>query len=344
MNIKIIACSVILFGLVLLLGCSGCSCSDNNTGNKAQNKVTGIYNYNIIIAPDLSNRVDMAIHPKPIEDKSIIKSTLEQISDVLHAGHRETDQRDSYAVLFVNQGVIRMYDINQEHLNIDFGKFPAQNQRMDFIKGRNKYEKENLELAVSNFQAECDRFYLKAAHNTDGADLWSFFQSGIDNSHVKKAEKSFAFNGQTFQNRYKNVLVLLTDGYIESGLSSSDAQGLAKNKSYDLGQSRINAFRRAFKASGMNNMQAFFNKNSYGIVPATNKCLADLEVLVLEMYDRSLSESGNARVHPTDADIMKLFWTDWLSKSGVKRFELHRCFSNERKAQQTLRNFILGDS
>lgn len=331
---------IIVFTVLTL---NSCNSSDTNTGDSKEQQAKGITNYNIVIVPDLSNRVDMNIHPKPIEDKVIIQSTLGLINDILHAGPRETEQRDAYSVSFINQGVIRMYDINQSHLSIDFAKFPSQSQRIDFIKGRKDFKENGLESAVNNFQNECERFYGKATLKTDGADLWSFFQSGIDESHVKRDDKPFPYNGQLFQNQYRNILVLLTDGYIECGLSPNASQGASKNQAYDLGQSRIKAFRRAYKASGSNNMKEFFIQNGYGIVPANNKHLEDLEVIVLEMYDRSLSESGNATVHPTDAEIMELFWTDWLTKSGVERFELNRCFSNERIAKLTLKRFLLGN-
>lgn len=330
---------LILFLVILMWGCA--SAGDKNI-EKAE--ATGIYHYNITIAPDLSNRVDMKIHPKPIEDSIIISSTLDLVQDILHAGHRDTDQKDSYTVSFINQGLIRMYDVNQDNLHIDFAGFKNQSARMDFIKGRNKYDGCGLKEVVGDFKIECDRMYSQAVQKPHGADLWSFLQHGIDETNVKKVESPFVYADQKFQNRYKNILILLTDGYIESGLSADAARGLSKNQSYDLGESRIKQFRNAYKASGMTDMKAFFKKYNYGIIPLTNKHIENLNILVLEMYDRSLTSSGNASVYPTDADVMELFWTDWLTNSKVNSFDLKRCFPDRRRAKRTIENFMLKQS
>jgi len=326
--------------LVLLMW--GCASAGDKNIEKAEAR--GIYHYNITLAPDLSNRVDMKIHPKPIEDSLIISSTLDLVQDILHAGHRDTDQKDSYSVSFINQGLIRMYDVNQDKLNLDFARFKNQAARMDFIKGRNTYKDCGLTEVVDDFKLECNRMYHKALQKPYGADLWSFLQHGIDETNVKKAESPFVYADQKFQNKYKNILILLTDGYIESGLSADAARGLSKNQSYDLGESRIRAFRNAYKASGMTDMKAFFKKNNYGIIPLTNKHIENLNILVLEMCDRSLTSSGNASVYPTDADVMELFWTDWLRNSNVKSLELKRCFPDGRRAERTIKNFILKQS
>ncbi len=331
--------SIIFLCVVLTI----CGCGSSSSKSNEKDKVTGIYHYNITIAPDLSNRVNMKIHPKPIEDHKIISLTLDLVEKILHAGHRDTDQKDSYSVSFINQGLIHEYDVDQNKLRIDFSEFKTQSKRMDFIKERHDYADCGLKNNVDNFKGECGNLYDKAIRRPFGADLWSFFQNTIDDTTVKSADSPFDYADQKFQNRFRNVLVLLTDGYIECGLSEEGALGLSKNQSYDLGQSRIKKFRNAFKSSGMTDMKAFFDKNNYGIVPVKNKYVEDLHVLVLEMYDRSLTLSGNATIHPTDADIMELFWTDWLTHSKVKNFELHRCFPNERKAKQIVKKFILSE-
>jgi hypothetical protein len=58
------------------------------------------------------------------------------------------------------------------------------------------------------------------------------------------------------------------------------------------------------------------------------------------MYDRSLSQGGNATVHPTDTEILKLFWSDWLEKSGVKRYELRPLMTTEAEVEQVVMGFM----
>ena len=308
--------------------------------SKTDSEVTPIYHYNVILAPDLSNRVNMGIHPKPVEDQQIISLVLSMSKEILNQGYRETDQKDSYSFAFINSGLIRIYHVDQEALNLDFSKFPNQNQRMDFIKGRKKYEGNGLKEAIEIFKSECFNVYSKAVSEPHGADIWSFMQNRLDETQIKEAEKAFKYSGKFYRNDFRNILILITDGYIESGLNANSGGKTTGNLSYSLPQSRIQSFRNAYLSSGANNMKSFFEENGYGIVPLTNKNLENLEVLVLELYDRSLTKSGNATIHPTDADIIKLFWTDWLTKSKVKRFELKSCFSSEKQAKQAIKEFL----
>ncbi len=60
----------------------------------------------------------------------------------------------------------------------------------------------------------------------------------------------------------------------------------------------------------------------------------------MELYDRSLSGGGNATVHPTDKEIIHLFWSDWLEKSGVKKFKLVDVASSESEAEKAVLDFL----
>jgi hypothetical protein len=127
-------------------------------------------------------------------------------------------------------------------------------------------------------------------------------------------------------------MVLMTDGYIEAGIY---------NKGYDLSAKKIEDFRNAFLKSKDGDMASFLSKNNkYKIKPAKNPYLKTLEVIVIEMYDRSLSKTGAATKHPTDMEIMRLIWTDWMKSSGVKRVELKPAASNQAEAVKYILDFI----
>jgi len=87
-------------------------------------------------------------------------------------------------------------------------------------------------------------------------------------------------------------------------------------------------------------MKAFFEENNYGIVPVDNPRLQDVEVLVLEIYDRSLSQGGNAVVHPTDTETLKLFGSDWLEQSDVQKYKLHSLMNTEAEVEQVVMGFM----
>ena len=71
------------------------------------------------------------------------------------------------------------------------------------------------------------------------------------------------------------------------------------------------------------------------LIMLTDGCL-----LVLKMYDRSLSQGGNATVHSIDTEILKLFWSDWLEKSGVKRYQLRPLMTTEAEVAQVVMGFM----
>ncbi|TDO05424.1 hypothetical protein [Sunxiuqinia elliptica] len=313
----------------------------SNTGAKdADSAINEVIHYNVVVGLDLSNRVDLNLHSKPLKDTEIIDSLMAGIPDILKAGNRETEQKDAFSIAFINKGLIRMYDADLRKLGIDFGKFTSQLDRINFIKSRDQYTNRGLGEWRLNCQTECARIYDEARTNHSGADIWSYIKS-VDEFTVKPDELPFSYENYLFQNKYKNVLVLFTDGYIECGLQSNTESGYSANQSYDLTQSKIQHFRSEFKKSGMNDMKAFFDKHKYGIIPIENDFLKNLNIIVVEMCDRSLSVAGNATVHPTDADILELFWSDWLSKSNVESFKLCQSFSDIKIAQSVIKKFIV---
>ena len=92
---------------------------------------------------------------------------------------------------------------------------------------------------------------------------------------------------------------------------------------FKIDQERINSFRKDFeKNSNERTLKQFFIDQDYGIPAVDNSLLSQTEILVLELDDRSVNENGNATQDITDIDIIELFWSDWLTKSNVKKFEL----------------------
>ncbi|SDK40209.1 hypothetical protein SAMN04487898_10884 [Pedobacter sp. ok626] len=295
------------------------------SGNFAQAQRQQVTHYNIIFAPDLSNRLNTKLYPKPVSDAKIVSSVLSKIYPDILRIKRLDRQMDKFSVDFINRGLIGIYKINTEVLNIDFGPFQdRQLERIDYIMGRSKRK---LSSDVTLFNAEYARINAKASLANHGADIWTYFNSGIDGSIVKPAFK----RGNSIQ-AYRNILILMTDGYIEAGIYG---------KGYDLSKQKVDAFRKAYLKSRASNLEHFLGLNpQFKINPVNNQYLKNLEVLVLEMYDRSLSKSGAATIHPTDMEIMKVIWSDWLRESGIKHFELKSIMANQTEIDHTTIGFI----
>lgn len=284
-----------------------------------------VTHFNIVFAPDLSNRLNPKLPLKLVSDADVVGGLLEKIWPDILRYNRDLDQLDHYSVDFMNKGLIGLYNINTEALHIDFQRFQNQIQRINYIKGKDKDRTLNGDIA--KFAMEYRRLTLKATASSRGADIWTYFQSGIDDRIVLPSQSKGKLT-----NKFRNIMILMTDGYIEAGIFG---------KGFDLSESRVESFRRAFLKSKESNLETFLAKNKqFRINPVKNPYLNNLEVIVMEMYDRSLSKTGAATKHPTDMEIMKVIWSDWLKASGVKRFALKPVVSNKAEAVKYILDFI----
>ncbi len=325
-----------IFILVLSFALAACSSNSESLNEHKDGEAINLMHYNIVFAPDLSNRVNSKMHPRPLTDQKIVHTVLKNIYPTILNHQRSDNQLDKFSVSLVNNKLVNEYDIKKSLLSIDFGQFGNQKNRIDYIKGRSE---KSLEADIEHFEQEFARVNEIAAQHTFGADVWSYLNAGVDNLVVQAEKDPIIFNGTTYRNQYRNLLILLTDGYIEAGIY--DKKGCPEaNRCYYLSGDRVKQFRQAFQQSGEKDLKTFFEQNNYGIVPVDNPYLKDIEILVLEMYDRSLSKGGSATVHPTDTEILKLFWSDWLEKSKVKRYELRPLMTTEEEVEQVVMSFI----
>jgi hypothetical protein len=308
-------------------------CSDNKQTEKLG--VGVIYHYNVMIVPDLSNRIMEGKYPKPVSDQRIIEGVLDLIyPDILTVGRQE-NQQDLFRISFINEGVINLYELNMGNLEIDFSDFDNQLERIDYIVGN---AIPNLGTDLDLYKNEISKAYAQAQQETYGADIWSFFNK-MDSYSVKDTIRSFTYEGDKYVERFKNVMILITDGYLEAGIY--DEKGCeSDNLCYFLSGRTINEFRSTFKNSGMRDMSEFFKQAGYGIVPVNNDALNNLDIILLEAYDRSLDKSGNATIFPSDYQIMELFWKDWMEKSSVKSFQMHQTVADQNEASQKIKSFI----
>jgi hypothetical protein len=290
-----------------------------------------ITHFNITFAPDLSNRVNPMLYRRPMNDVDILRIVTGNLYPSILRYRRSEDQKDKLLIDFINKGLINQYRVHTDKLLIDFGRFPNQNARIDYILNRH-HPKQTLDQDIDGMVTEFTRINSVAARQNFGADIWTYFNESIDSKTVLPEDSPLNEDGSTYINTYRNILILPTDGYIEAGIYG---QG------FDLSKKTIDKFRNAFLVSGESDMTHFFKKHpQFRIRPVHNEHLKNLEVLVMELFDRSRSKTGSATTHPTDMEIMKLFWTDWLEQSKVKRFELHPCADSKDEAEKIILNFL----
>lgn len=135
-------------------------------------------------------------------------------------------------------------------------------------------KKKMLTTFVGDFHGAMEQIYDYTIKTSkwQGSDIWGFFNKPVDNYCIKDG--------------YRNVLVILTDGYIyhaQNKIQKGDAY------SYVLPQTL---------------------KNPKSSLIARRKGLEDLEVLMLELNPDPL----------TDQDKMEQVINDWLQNMGVQKY------------------------
>ncbi|WP_166333551.1 hypothetical protein [Sphingobacterium chungjuense] len=300
--------------------------------------------YNITIAPDLSNRIDTALYPRALSDVAIVNGFIDAFYPEIvtydlskqKEGQRKTGQKDVLRIDFINQKMGGDYVRADMELNLDrYGKNQAE--RIQYLTNQSV---ENLNQDQQKFKRAYNKLNDAAVNQNVKADVWSYFKNGIKSSLVDNNIDSVINKKQNSISRSFacNVLVLFTDGYIEAGLYGK--QNCERNKCYFLDSKRVADFRTAFKKSGSSDIKAFFQQEEYGIIPVENPLLKNLNVLVMEMYDRSIDASGKATHHPSDWEILQLFWDDWLTKSDVKSHRLLSTASSQQEAIRHAQDFL----
>jgi len=287
---------------------------------------------NLIITPDLSNRIE-DLYSKPVSDIALINTVYKNYYPYIYKlKNRILGQEDLISLIFTNPAIISDFRINLRDFKMDLSDMKPAERITYLTKGN--YQ--NLLVAVDS---EIRDVYRQAKENTTGGDIYNYFKNEITSALVKKTRKPKIVGSDTIIDVQRNILVLLTDGYVEAGLyGEKNCNG---NKCLYLSKSRVNLFRKEFLASGEDDLKQFFTNAGYGIIPVKNENMEHLEIFVSEMYDRSLNKkTGSQTVSPNDFEIMKLFWEDWLEKSGVQHYKLLDTSNSKEEFLRELTSFI----
>lgn len=308
-----------------LTGCTSDTASEVQEEKEKQENAIIIYHYNITFAADLSNRLNTKLYPKPVTDTSIVNIVIDNIYPRILKNKRSMNQLDQFRIDFINKKQISAYDVKTNDLEIDFKRFRnKQSERISYL--RTDFNKDAIA-----FKNEYQRINEQAILQPYGSDIWTYLNEGINNNIIDTTKSLTSFDDNYFLNKQKNVLILFTDGYIEAGIY---------DQNFDLSSNKIKKFREEFLKSGSSDLNKFYKDHPVFKIKSTNNpLLKNLNVLVLEMYDRTESNQG-ATVHPTDIEIMRIFWKDWLTRSGVNEVELHPKFSNKAEAEKVVMKFL----
>lgn len=261
---------------------------DENTGKGTTSTPTppNEKQLNITFLLDLSDRIEPSKYPASPEhyqrDEAIVKNFV-------HIFKNDWTKKGNYRakgkmkVIFSPQPQDANINKIASELNIDLSAMqPA--------------EKKNIFNALDNkFSGNLSKIYelTLAQKNYIGSDIWRFFKNDV---------KDYAV---TDDQNYRNILVIITDGYVYH----KDSNSRSNNRTTYLTPELITKENLRF-----GKWKDKFDNNDYGFM-TTRKDLGNLEVLVLEINP----EGNNLK----DEDIIKAYLSKWFKEMGIKKFEIY---------------------
>lgn len=286
--------------LLVLVSAFSCKQDSDTTHEEILSKNTVAENYNISILLDLSDRISLQKNPNPTmeyyqRDLGYIKWVSEAFTQHLKS-KRIRQIKDKMQLFF-----------NPEPQDSDINSI---SQKLRITIDKNNASKELLNSINSNYALQTSKIYNSAIkdNNFIGSDIWSFFDSKVKD--------------QCIENGDRNILVILTDGYMyyestkmkEGNRTSFITPELIKKNSLNT-----------------KDWEEKVQNGDFGFIKA-NDNLSNLEVLVLGI--------NPSRANPYEEKVIKAYWTKWFTEMKVKRFEIKNA-DLPSNMEKIIKNFIL---
>lgn len=264
------------------------SCADEKESKsdksipKSVKQKEGLQNLNISILLDLSDRIDtVKYHNSAMEqyqrDAHYISTVAKNF--VNHLRNKRVRSLDDKISIFFDP-VPKNPQINQLSSDLKF-HITRQNASLELL--------DNIETTYSKIPVQIYELALKDGKYV-GSDTWGFFKNKVKNFCVEE--------------NYRNVLVILTDGYI---FHKDNKRIEGTQTSYLVPQ--------LIRANGLNksDWKTKIEDKEYGFIPANNE-LENLEVLVLGIRP----DSDNVY----EEEVIKFYWKEWFENMDVGRNDI----------------------
>jgi len=244
---------------------------------------------NIIIVLDLSRRiVDELNNPNQIENDTVI---LHYIWDVFGDYTKsEIDSKHRLTVDVTDEGQANgRFRTVANNLNFNLPEHETIHNRKVW-----------LDTAYARYSKNIDTLYYLAKEKPLGADYWFYFKYNLS-KHIRKP---------TLYANYRNVLIMITDGYLEAENSTEtgiwDYTGnFQKRKEVAQKMKHGSSVKDAVKGTIE--------------IPNIDQKFPTLEVLVLEINKRKGHSRWEKDIGTNyDYEILKFLWTDWFKRLEIK--------------------------
>jgi uncharacterized protein YifN (PemK superfamily) len=266
----------------LIVSVSSCKQDSENKNDKTIISHPIQENYNISILLDLSDRISVKKNPNPTmqyyqRDLGYIKSISEAFTQ--HLRSKRIRQIDDKMQLF----------FNPEPLDPEINSI---SKKLRIAIDKNNASKDYLNSINSNYASQTSKIYESAIKDDNyiGSDIWSFFENKVKD--------------QCIDDKHRNILVVLTDGY----MFYEDTRMTEGNLNTYITPELI-------RKNGLNSKdwnEKLQNKH-YGFIKA-NDDLSNLEVLVL-----GINPNKN---NPYEEKVIRAYWSKWFAAMKIKHFEI----------------------
>ncbi len=238
-------------------------------------------NLNISILIDLSDRIDPEKYPNP--SMQYYQRDLEYIKAIKTGfinhikGKKVMQLNDQMQIFF-----------NPEPSDFKINDF-AKQLKVSFDKNTSK---ENIKLVDEKYSSLPEKIYQSAIDDKQyvGSDIWGFFKNKVNDYCIK--------------DKHRNILFILTDGYMFHKDSKFTENGKTSYLTPELVKSlKLNT----------SDFKTKINDKGLGFIKA-NDNLDNLEIVVLGINP----EKGN----PFESDVIKMYWENWLKEMNVNQYQV----------------------
>lgn len=291
---KIIKSILTCISLLLLFSCKNDEVEKTITPIKDTSE-----NLNISILLDLSDRIS----PEKYPNKSM-EFYLRDVGYINSVSDAFTDHVRTKKVRKVNDKMQLFFDPAPFNPEIN-----ALSKELKIEIDKNNVSKEFLKKIKETYSTDPLKIYELAIkdNNYVGSDTWKFFQNKI--------------NDYCIENNYRNILIVLTDGYIyykDSKIKENNATTYLTPEVIRNNKLNTSDWSQKIRSQKLEFIKA-------------NNDLSNLEVLVLGIHPDPKN--------PYEEEVIKAYWSNWFEAMKIKRYEIRNA-DIPSNMDKVIKNFI----
>ncbi len=279
--------NILFIAIILLFGCGNNSTNKKEEKEKNNSSININKQLNITFLLDLSDRIEPTKYPNTPEHYQRDMAIINQFIDIFKADMEKKGgfmAKGKMKIIFSPKPQDPEINNIASKLNIDLSVCKNPKEKKVIFDNLTHTFSENLKIIYD--KTISSKKYI-------GSDIWRFFKNDVKDYTIINDDN------------YRNILVLITDGYLYHKNSKNKKQ----NRTTYLLPNTI-------EGSGLrkSNWENSFKNGDYGFITERTD-LDDLEILVLE-----INPSKN---HLDDEDVIKAYLSKWFKEMNVKKFKIY---------------------